>query len=146
MRGLCRRGAGIAGPLTLYFDRNVGSRFPEAIRAAKPPFSVEYHHDSRNRFQFTQTTPDDEWISKVAAAGWIIFSHDRKFHTLLPEIAAIKQYSAGCFYLPGANSRTWDKMYIMSSYEGIKNRIEDTQKPFIFELKYNGRFVKKVIP
>jgi hypothetical protein len=108
---------------------------------------VEYHHDPKNKFQFGEKTPDDEWISKVAAEGWIIFSHDRKFHTLLPEAAAIKQYSAGCFYLPGASSPTWDKVhYFMRSYEGIKNRIAKTQKPFIFELKYNGRFVQKAIP
>jgi hypothetical protein len=121
---------------------------PEAIRAAKPlDFSVEYHHDPKNKFRFGQATPDDEWISKVAAAGWIIFSHDRKFHTLLPEAAAIKQYSAGCFYLPGASSPTWDKMhYFMRSYDGIKSRVSQTKKPYIFELHYNGRFAQKVIP
>jgi hypothetical protein len=82
----------------------------------------------------------------VAALGWIIFSHDRKFHTLLPEAAAVKQYNAGCFYLPGASSPTWDKMhYFMRSYEGIKNRIASTSKPYIFDLKYNGRFVPKRI-
>jgi hypothetical protein len=80
------------------------------------------------------------------ALGWIIFSHDRKFHTLLPEAAAVKQYNAGCFYLPGASSPTWDKMhYFMRSYEGIKNRIGSTSKPYIFDLKHNGRFVPKRI-
>jgi len=73
-------GGGNRWSLTFYFDRNFGSRFPEAIRAARPTtFSVEYHHDRKNQFQFGQTTPDDEWISKVAALGWIIFSHDRNF-------------------------------------------------------------------
>lgn len=108
---------------------------------------MEYHHDPKNKFRFGEKTPDDEWISKVAGEGWTIFSHDRKFHTLLPEITAIKQYSAGCFYLPGANSPTWDKMhYFMRSYEGIKNRIAKTKMPYIFDLKYNGRFVQKPIP
>ena len=120
---------------------------PEAIRAAKPyGFTVEYHHDKKNQFRFDQATPDDEWISKVAAAGWIIFSHDRKFHKLLPEAAAVKQYSAGCFYLPGASSPTWDKAhYFMRSYEGIKNRIANTPKPYIFELQFSGRFVQKTV-
>jgi hypothetical protein len=86
-------------------------------------------------------------LTKVAAAGWIVFSHDRKFHTLLPEAAAIKQYGAGCFYLPGASSPTWDKVqYFMRSHEGIKRRIANTPRPFIFELLYNGRFVKRPIP
>ena len=90
---------------------------------------------------------DDEWIAKVAGAGWIIFSHDRKFHTLLPEAAAIKQYNAGCFYLPGANSPTWDKLhYFMRAYEGIKRRVSNSKKPFIFEIGYNNRFQQKKIP
>jgi hypothetical protein len=82
----------------------------------------------------------------VAAEGWIIFSHDRKFHTLLPEAAAVKQYAAGCFYLPGASSPTWDKVrYFMKFYEGIKKRVSNTKKPFIYDIKYNGRFTQKTI-
>jgi hypothetical protein len=126
----------------------IGKRLPGVIRSARPArFSVEYHHDPKNKFHFGDETPDDEWISKVAGEGWIIFSHDRKFHTLLPEAAAVKQYNAGCCYLPGASSPTWDKMhYFMRSYQGIINRIHKTKKPFIFELTHSGRFIPKTIP
>ena len=133
--------------MTFYFDRNFGKRFPEAVRTARPPFAVEFHNDPRCKFRFRDATPDDEWLSTVAAEGWVVFSHDRKFHTLLPEIAAIKQYSAGCFYLPGANSRTWDKMqYFMRWFDGIKTRVDTTAKPFIFDLSTSGRFKRINIP
>jgi PIN domain-containing protein len=133
--------------LTFYFDRNFGTRFPEIIRRARPPFSVEYHHDPKNKFRFAQDTPDDVWLSKVAAEGWIVFSHDRKFHTLLPERSAIKQYSAGCFYLPGANRATWEKTrYFLRWFDGISNRASATAKPFIFELSAMGKFTKISIP
>jgi hypothetical protein len=89
--------------LTFYFDRNFGKRFPEAIRTVRPPFAVEYHDDPRGKFKFSQDATDDEWLAKVAAEGWIVFSHDRKFHTILAECSAIKQYKAGCFYLPCAH-------------------------------------------
>jgi PIN domain-containing protein len=119
--------------LTFYFDRNFGKRFPEVIRTARPPFSVEFHDDPKNKFKFSQQATDDEWLAKVAAEGWIVFSHDRKFHTLLPEISAIKQYKAGCFYLPGASLPTWEKMCcFMRAYDGIKARIGATQKPLYF--------------
>jgi hypothetical protein len=86
-------------------------------------------------------------LAQVAAEGWIVFSHDRKFHTLLPEISAIKQYKAGCFYLPGASLQTWDKtcMFI-KAYEGIRDRIAVTSKPFIFEISYALRFHQIPIP
>jgi hypothetical protein len=83
----------------------------------------------------------------VAAEGWIVFSHDRRFHTRLPEYAAIKQYKAACFYLPGASSPTWDKLcYFTRGYRGMAERIGVTSKPFIFELSYAGRFKRVSIP
>jgi hypothetical protein len=114
---------------------------------ARPPFAVEYHDDPKSKFKFAQDTTDDEWLAKVAAEGWIVFSHDRKFHTILPESSAIKQYKARCFYLPGANSSTWDKMrYFTRAYDGIVARIGATAKPFIFELSSVGRFKPISIP
>jgi PIN like domain len=59
---------------------------------------VEYHDDPKNKFKFKHDTTDDIWLAAVAQEGWIVFSHDRKFHTLLPECSAIKQHNAGCFY------------------------------------------------
>jgi hypothetical protein len=114
---------------------------------ARPPFIVEFHDDPKCKFKFAQTVEDDEWIAKVAAEGWIIFSHDRKFHSRLPEISAIKQYNAGCFYLPGANSTTWDKLgYFIRSYDRIADRAQATPKPFIYNVAGNGRTTQVLIP
>jgi len=109
--------------------------------------AVEYHHDPKNKFKFKQDVADDVWLPKVAAEGWIIFSHDRKFHTLLPERSAIKQYSGGCFYLPGAQDTTWDKTrYFMRWFEGIHSRALTAKKPFIFDLSTRGIFTNIQIP
>ena len=108
---------------------------------------MQYHDDPKNKFRFSQNTTDDEWLAKVADEGWIIFSHDRKFHTLLPEMSAIKQHSGGCFYLPGASLLVWDKMrHFMRAYDGIAERIRATKKPFIFDISHAGRFKKIAIP
>jgi hypothetical protein len=67
---------------------------------------------------------------RSAKKAGLFFSHDRKFHTLFPEISAIKQYKAGCFYLSGAGLQTWDKTYMfIRAYEGIRDRIAVTKKP-----------------
>jgi hypothetical protein len=117
--------------LTFYFDRNFGKRFPEVIKRARPPFAVEYHHDPKNKFKFAEDEEDDSWISKGGAEGWIVFSHDRKFHTLLPEISAIKQYKAGCFYLPHSSSPTWDELcHFTRTYSGIVDRIGVSARSF----------------
>lgn len=114
---------------------------------AKPPFAVEYHDDPKSKFRFKQETTDDEWLAKVSAEGWIVFSHDRKFHSLLTECSAVKQYKTACFYLPGAEAPTWDKMCcFIGAYEGMIERIKLTTKPFIFELSRKGRFKRISIP
>ena len=127
------------GPLTFYFDRNFGRRFPEALYRANPPFNVEFHHSPSSRF--AHNTTDDRWLSVAGARGWIVFSHDRKFHKLLPEIAAIMQYNIGCFYLPGAEAETWDKLCLFVKVAPrIISLAENTTRPFIYNVTKAGHF------
>jgi hypothetical protein len=114
---------------------------------ASPTFAVEYHHDPKNKFKFLQQTPDDEWLAKVGAEGWTVFSHDRKFHTILPECSAIKQHKIGCFYLWGASAPIWDKLHcFMCAYEGIAERAAVTARPFIYDVMGNHQIKQIPIP
>jgi hypothetical protein len=127
------------GSLTFYFDRNCGRRFPEALYRANPPFAVEYHHSERSRFAHDAT--DDKWLSIVGQRGWIVFSHDRKFHKILPEIAAIKQHSIGCFYLWGGEITTWEKLCLFTrASPKIMALAEQTRRPFIYNVTKARRF------
>jgi hypothetical protein len=114
---------------------------------ARPPFTVEYHQDPHCQFKFLPTSPDDEWLAKVGAAGWTVFSHDRKFHTILPECSAIKQHNIGCFYLWGASEPVWDKLRcFMRTHSGILQRAATTRRPFIFDVMGNGQIKQIPIP
>lgn len=114
---------------------------------ARPPFSVEFHHDPRNKFKFKQDVRDDEWMAKVGAEGWIVFSHDRKFHNELPVRTAIKQHRVACFYLAGASIPVWNKLHcLMRGYESIMQCIRTGTPPYIFDVSYNGRLTEIMIP
>jgi hypothetical protein len=127
------------GPLTFYFDRNCGRRFPEALRQTNPPFTVEYHHSQQCRF--AHNAKDDEWLSIVGQRGWTVFSHDRKFHTIDAEKAAIKQHNIGCFYLWGAEQNPWTKLCLfVKVHQKIMTLASDTDRPFIWHVKKTGRF------
>ena len=127
------------GPLTFYFDRNFGRRFPEALWRASPPFTVEFHHSPRS--QFAQNATDDKWLAVVGQRGWIVFSHDQKFHQILPEISAIKQHGIGCFYLWGAETVTWDKLcYFITVAPRIMRLAENTPRPFIWRVTKTRQF------
>ena len=127
------------GSLTFYFDRNFGRHFPEALWRATPPFTVEFHHSQRCRF--AHNTTDDKWLAIVGARGWIVFSHDQKFHQILPEIAAIKQHGIGCFYLWGAEVLTWDKLCFFTAVSArIMWLAENTPRPFIWRVTKTKQF------
>ncbi|HUK59707.1 MAG TPA: hypothetical protein VLV50_10795 [Stellaceae bacterium] len=125
-------------PLTFYFDRCFGRRFPEALWRASPPFMVEFHHSDRCRF--AQNMPDDEWLGEVGRRGWIAFSHDRRFHRDLPAVSAIKQHHLGCFYLWGAEISTWDKVrWFTRHVDKIIELSNRTERPFIYHVPQSGR-------
>lgn len=131
------------GQLTFYFDRNFGKRFPQALFSLRAPVVIEWH----NRQRFKDSMPDDEWLAVVGAKGWIVFSHDRKFHTEATETAAVIQHGVGCFYLPAANGSPWRKASaLFRSFERIKLLAETTPRPFIFDVRSTGRIITVRIP
>ena len=124
--------------LTFYFDRNIGRSLPEALRLAKPPFDVEFHPAPGSRFAHDMS--DDEWLSIVGQHGWIVFSHDRKYHKITAEVSAIKQFDIGCFYLWGAEATTWGKLCAFTKWSpDIIDLARITRRPFIFNVPRSGR-------
>jgi hypothetical protein len=126
------------GELTFYFDRNFGKRFPSALFSLRAPVAIEWH----NKQRFKDSMPDDEWLAIVGDRGWTVFSHDRKFHKETTETAAVLQHNVGCFYLPAANGSPWWKARaFFRSFERIVRLAEETPRPFIFDVRLNGRIV-----
>jgi hypothetical protein len=106
---------------------------------------VEWHHNPNNRFD--HDTQDDEWLNVVGPKNWIVFGHDQKWHDELANREAIKQHKVGCFYLWGAQSKTWDKLSCFMRASGtIQTLAVSTPKPFIFQVTYNARLVRIPIP
>lgn len=82
---------------------------------------------------------DDRWLEICGRNDWIVFSHDQKFHAITPEAMAIRQHNVGCFYLPGANLPTFDKIHIFfRAYVRIV-QLAATQKPFLYRVMPTGR-------
>jgi len=130
-------------PLTFYFDRCFGKRFPEALDKLTPPFTVEWHQKNK----FAEEMADDEWLSIVGAKNWVVFSHDRKFHDDTAACAAIRQHKIGCFYLWGASVGPWEKFICFAkTYERFHKLAVNTQKPFVFRITYNFRIVPVKLP
>ena len=124
------------GGLTFYFDRCCGKKLPTALQHAAPPFAVV----SQNEIGIDHDTPDDQWISDIGSRGWVIFSHDSRFHRVPSELAAIKSFKVKCFLLPGHNSKVWDKAcYFVRDHKEILRIVTENEGPFIRSFDKNGQ-------
>jgi len=146
----------VPGP-TLYFDRNVGWRLPEALKLLG--LNVVHHNTLRKQLGmrnlprqqtlFTQNEADDVWLQYVGQQGWIVFTPNRKFHRegFENELSAIKQFNVGCFYIWGAEATKWDKMVALCrGLDGMIAVAALTPKPFIFDAGKTGTLKQIPIP
>lgn len=123
-------------PLTLYFDRCVGKRVPEALSRLTCPFQVRWHAGER----FEAEKADDEWLEIVGKNGWIVISHDAKWHREPANIEAIRQHKVKCFYLYGANSLMFFKLKSLTqNWEKIVKKIKGEKGPFIYRISQHNR-------
>jgi hypothetical protein len=82
----------------------------------------------------------------VGRNGWIVFSHDQKFHTITSEAMAIKQHNVGCFYLPGASVQTFDKLqFFFKAYARITTLARE-KKPFLYRVMPSGKINRVTLP
>jgi hypothetical protein len=137
-------------PLTLYFDRCAGRRFPEAmaVLGLKGITNIYHQHTPRHSLGlggtrktplFSPAEPDDKWLEFVGTRGWIVFSQDRKFHAIENEIYALKQFNVGCFYLWGASATPAEKAFVfLKAHKKIIEAIRTTPKPFLYSITKNG--------
>lgn len=123
--------------LTIFFDRCFGTGLPTWLQKYETPFDVEYHDHPKHGFN--QQTPDDEWIAKTAAQGWILLTHDKRFHQDSMAVAAVKQFKAACFYLDGGSYPGWDKHILFGRrFTRVKQIVSSTRRPFIYRIHHRG--------
>lgn len=79
--------------------------------------------------------PDDKWLEMCGQKKWIAFSHDRKFHAIEVEAAAIKQHNVGAFTLCGASDPTWNKLgYFVKAFPRIAAIVVAEKPPYLYRL------------
>jgi hypothetical protein len=91
--------------------------------------------------------PDDEWLAIVGGRQWIVFSHDRRFHREAPSLMAIKQHGIGCFYLPGGDAKTWDKLlYFVKASASCMRLAAGEHRPFVYRINRKSQLIRMVLP
>lgn len=128
--------------MIFFFDRSVGIKIPQALRLLDLPHQVEFHQQ-----HFGPDEKDDVWLPFVGTWGWFVIGQDYKYHRLPNELAALKQYDMGCFYLWGAGARKWETMRVFArAYDRIVSVAKNTPRPFVFIVDRNGRLRQLALP
>ena len=126
--------SGLKSELTFFFDRSVGTTIPRTLQRLEMPARVERHNE-----HFDRDAPDDMWLPEVGAKGWTVLGYDWSYHLNQAELAAIRQYSIGVFYLWGPDARTWERVCSFAkAYDRILNAIASESRPFIFRVRQAG--------
>lgn len=126
--------------LVFFFDRCTGSKVPILLRRTRAPFGIEYHDEKKHGF--AQDEEDDKWLAEVSAKGWVVISHDKRFHADSLAIAAVEQHGGRVFYLDGGSSLKWDKLRrFAAAYKRIVKIIAETPGPFIYRVTYADKTI-----
>jgi hypothetical protein len=126
-----------------FFDRSVGIGFPRALRTIKKfPAQIEYHQQ-----HFKMGELDDVWLPEVGKKDWIVIGQDYSYHKNATELAAIKDYNIGVFYIWGSNAPQWDTVRLFAkAYDRIVEKAMQTPRPFVFWVRKDGRLYQQPLP
>ncbi len=82
---------------------------------------------------------DDAWLPEVGRWGWFVIGQDNNYHNNAPELAALKTYNVGAFYLWGAEEHRWEAMRCLArAYDNIIHRATVTERPFVYRIQKSG--------
>ncbi len=109
---------------TFFTDRDLGRKFPAILRAAG--LTVERHDD-----HFGPTTPDEEWITRVAAEGWIAISHNERIRYTPNERDAVLRAGLALLLVVGKAPFPELAANFVRSYDSIAAFLGRHQPPFI---------------
>ncbi|MGI9179024.1 MAG: hypothetical protein ACR2H9_00720 [Longimicrobiaceae bacterium] len=109
---------------TFFTDRDLGRKFPAILRAAG--LAVERHDD-----HFAPTTPDEEWITSVAARGWIALSHNERIRYTPNERDAVLRGRLGLLLVVGKAPFPELAANFVRSYDRIASFLDRHRPPFI---------------
>lgn len=125
--------------MILFCDRSLGVGFPRALLSVRKfPLKVEYHQQ-----HFRADELDDTWLPTVGRNEWFVIGQDYSYHKRPAELAAIKEYNIGVFYLWGSEAPQWDYMRVFArAYDKIVQAATDTPRPFVYWIRKDGRLVK----
>jgi hypothetical protein len=120
-------------PATFFVDRSLGGKIvAAALRSAGAV--VEVHDD-----HFKKDDPDELWLTKVGASGWVALTKDEQILHRPAEIVALFEAATAVFVLVGGDlkgseiARAW-----VAALPVMRDIIAQTDVPFVARVRADG--------
>jgi hypothetical protein len=117
--------------VTYFTDRDLGRKLPETLKAAG--LLVVAHDD-----QFAPMTPDEEWLAKVGATGWLAISRDARIRYSPLALRVLMQAGARLFVLVGKLTAAECAELIVSKRRQIESLAANESGAFIAKIRRDG--------
>lgn len=118
----------------------MGRKLPQFLRNVRPYFGVRYHDEPE--LGFNQTTQDDEWLGPIGKQGWVVISHDKRFHKDSLAMEAVRQHRAIVVYMDGGSMHLWDKIRLFAQgFQRIRKIAGERRGPLILRLTHSNRLI-----
>ena len=110
--------------VVFFTDRDLGSGFPEILKAAG--LTVKKHRD-----HFAPQCPDEEWLRSIGEWGWIALTHDRRIRYKPNERDAVVRHRVALFVIIGHAPHAKLAHAFVNTLPRIKSFIERHHPPYI---------------
>ena len=116
---------------TFFTDRDLGHKFPEALKVAG--LNVEIHDD-----HFSDDTEDVEWFKEIGEKGWIVISHNHRQRTVPYEVDTWMNSKVRGFYVIGRKPfQELADNFIAAKHKVVK-RLNKHNHPFMAKIYMPG--------
>ncbi len=115
-----------------FFDNNISKKIVEGLKA----FGEEVVHLQE---KFPEDSPDVEWLRYIGEQGFVLITKDEKVRWNPAELATIKKFKVGTFFLGGKNlDRCKQVQQVIRNWPRIKELSGKTRPPFVYRIPQSG--------
>ncbi len=118
--------------MKLLCDEDIGTSVPKALALVGYPAHSMYDVGWRSR-------SDIDWLPDAAAAGYLVFSNNKRMLLVQGEKDAIEENNLGIVFLTNGEERLADVLRLLLNKWKWLEEIDRQPKPFVYFLSPKGR-------
>ena len=124
--------------MKFFFDNNLSPRLARGL--------LEFGEDVTHlQDHYPADVPDQDWLPDIGAKGWILVTRDERVRRNPSELAAIKMYKVGAFFLGGKNLSHWELIQqVVRNWLRIRELADKIPRPFAFRVAPHGSTLDRI--